>query len=753
MNTDFRIKGTSNIWHSLNSSNKDKLVRSNQHAQNSTKYPVSIVVTGKAADGKTISSLNTDHSIENVYHKDTNRPKGGLGDVEIRIGDQFGMLLKATVNFTIYDINEFKEIEKVFLRPNTKVNIDIEYIDGSPWDTKFDLNKSGVSEHKSLHLIDLTIFKFKFSNTATNTFDCSFECMGSSNMIGKGTDIFSVLDVGPDVNAIKKSNEFTRLETFYSYRIATPIGLIFYNILRDNRLDAAAFNTSTNKPSVYYPGNLLTATGDVKFTQTQISAIEKLTANHSSMEAIVVYPKMPMSSYIGNARLSWWQQFITNNENTGIYITLGYLVNVLINTFILPKALSLVSTTRHAVLRDAIISGLGSLNVKPTDSTTLNVQYICDNKHLRGHYFPYLCSGDPMKVVWLTTPSTQNPELNLGQYTQQNAAIGYDFNVTDASAANNLKFNSGADWVDLTKILINVDEIARIFDTARAAMESKDTHTKIDQNDTRGVVLSVHDFLNKIFALIKSASGGLYDIEIVPWPYYSEAENVFTSRLYLVNKKYIDGASSDFKPVLFNPLNGDDITISATTDMDIPNDAIAMNAYAEHINNTTADAISPDDKDDLVEKHKKAIQSLIIAKTRTVPADNFSPDSIDELRSAVTDYVNTIPKPVIMKNSNVVYPLKLNIECDGINGFRFGDLVGLDHINTLSGYEDTVFRLLAVVHTISNNSWVSKLESVCDLNPKSDLIKSYSDYDFGEFAAVAPQLTAINTNPNPLGHQ
>ena len=63
-------------------------------------------------------------------------------------------------------------------------------------------------------------------------------------------------------------------------------------------------------------------------------------------------------------------------------------------------------------------------------------------------------------------------------------------------------------------------------------------------------------------------------------------------------------------------------------------------------------------------------------------------------------------------NANPSIPLNLSVTLDGINGFRFGDVVTTDYM--LPRYEDTVvFTVTKVNHTISGQDWTTQIETVC----------------------------------------
>jgi len=76
-------------------------------------------------------------------------------------------------------------------------------------------------------------------------------------------------------------------------------------------------------------------------------------------------------------------------------------------------------------------------------------------------------------------------------------------------------------------------------------------------------------------------------------------------------------------------------------------------------------------------------------------------------------------EPKTKWNSNVAIPLQFGVTIDGINGFKFGDIVTTTYLP--SKYKDkslgfrAAFTVTKVNHVISNNDWTTQLETVCRL--------------------------------------
>lgn len=774
-------------------------------------------------------SISDPCSIDSLYDfTRNNRPKPGITDIQISVAGQFGMLLTADITYNVYTLEDFKRLERVFLRPNNRVDIDVNYVYGSTWDEKFaDKNSSEVLDFKKIECRDMVIYKYEFNIKGGASFiiECKFSAMAQANTVGAGLDMFSSINVNtvPGLSSLKFRDGYRT--------ISSPNDLIYYIITKEgeNELD----NVLKGNGNVIYNLNALAGSG----------LNEKLPSN--ALHSVVVYKDLPVKGLLATRRLGWWAKNFTNNENSAIYITLGFLVNVLINKVILPAAI-VQSNTNLAKTNSNLFTDTD--DKKYNSSGSINdhqIEFVCNNEFLRAPDYQYLCSGDPMKVVWVHSndetstckqigdygvsdgeinvvfsaieqldpkngdtvsinigergrlfsgrnvfdalnrddykvqwveerrqwkvinnylitsldETLRDPKYNEGDYlSAEDASIAkkdwvetrkaefrvkqlegnlYNFSLKGIDDSDRLAFtklqgdSSSIGYVDLTKILINLDEIIRIVESVREAADSpyKASSDKMSSSDTPTIKLSIESFLKKIFALIRDASGGLYDLDMVTW---DDRKTKDITTIYLVNKKYNTLPANDQqpKPVVFESITTDGVTLNTNISMTIPKDGVAMNAYAEGNleGSTSAELSGTEDITAAVAAHTNSINDILLKRALYFGATDSDETGTDSLKAAVRSFVNSIPQAVIKKDGVIPYPLNIELTVDGINGFEFGDLINLSVVNQLTGYENTVFRVLNVTHTIdANNKWTTNLKTVCDLNPSVSDAQNYSE--------------------------
>lgn len=739
------------------------------------------------------------------------RPLPGITNVQVSVAGQFGMLLTAEVTFNVYSLNDFNRLESIFLRPNNLVDIEISYPYKSTWDMKFKEDSTTAQDFKKLVCNNLVIYKYEFNVKGGASFiiECKFFAMGSANTVGRGFDMYTTVNnlKVPGLNGLSIVN---RQGNSVKRNISSIIDVIYYNLfVGDKPKEPAASGLkgrlATKTKLVFYPRNKLPYLGD--------------NLPDTACHAMVVYPNLPQKGILASRRLGWLAEKFTNAEYTGIYITLGYLVNILINKIIVPANKErLLKQFDDANTTTTTNIATPETRTLPSGTNEVGFEFVCTNEFLRAPNYEYLCSGDPMRVVWtnwdggsskppyikkvgdygtanaiaeavstlagsnveipanstvtipieavnsttgevvavdLDIPFVTLPQTTViykngkwvvadaaGSYVTyadqtkatrywliQNATggdsstagvIGYDFSVDAKRGGDQLVFTrltgneAVTNSVDLTKILINVDEIIRIFESVRETEETKPTSERIESTETPAVKLSLESFLKKIFSLIRDASGGFFDIDMIP---QHDESGV---RIILVNKKFNTIPPNDpLKPIVFENITTDGVTINTNVSMTIPKDAIAMNAYAEaSIEGSTASELSENKNLDEYTKHQIAIEDLFYKRVFIFADSEANEMGVDPLKSAVREFINTVPKEVVRKDGVIPYPLNIDLTVDGINGFEFGDLINLSIIPQLSGYKNTVFRVLNVTHTVdANNKWTTNLKTVCDLNP------------------------------------
>jgi len=182
-------------------------------------------------------SVSDPCSINSLYDfTRNNRPKPGITDIQISVAGQFGMLLTADITYNVYTLEDFKRLERVFLRPNNRVDIDVDYVYGSTWDEKFaDKNSSEVLDFKKTECRDMVIYKYEFNIKGGASFiiECKFSAMAQANTVGAGLDMFSSINVNtvPGLSSLKFTDG--------NRPISSPNDLIYYIVTKkgENELD------------------------------------------------------------------------------------------------------------------------------------------------------------------------------------------------------------------------------------------------------------------------------------------------------------------------------------------------------------------------------------------------------------------------------------------------------------------------------------------------------------------------------------
>lgn len=135
------------------------------------------------------------------------------------------------------------------------------------------------------------------------------------------------------------------------------------------------------------------------------------------------------------------------------------------------------------------------------------------------------------------------------------------------------------------------------------------------------------------------------------------------------------------------------------------------------IQNPDAEKLLNKLKQQYKDKHNKYRKDLETSK------ENFGKDpksitSLNELKQALTKYIQ-YPTDVLTNTNQLtapIFPFDADITIDGINGFRYGDVI---QFNALPARYRTnvVFCIINVTHTVDNNGdWQTKLK--CIMRPK-----------------------------------
>ena len=116
--------------------------------------------------------------------------------------------------------------------------------------------------------------------------------------------------------------------------------------------------------------------------------------------------------------------------------------------------------------------------------------------------------------------------------------------------------------------------------------------------------------------------------------------------------------------------------------------------------------------DDWKTEHKQAIRKLAEAKEKIAKKPEKDEQIIKELKQILEKYVTYFTDDIekSIGNNKSIFPMELEFTIDGINGFKFGDVLNFNGLP--KRYTDSfVFTVLGIEHTVSNEGeWTTRIK-------------------------------------------
>ncbi len=253
----------------------------------------------------------------------------------------------------------------------------------------------------------------------------------------------------------------------------------------------------------------------------------------------------------------------------------------------------------------------------------------------------------------------------------------------------------------ISRILINVETIAEI-------------ENKLRLETTKP--FNIKNFIKLLCREIRTTLGGAVSPGLI---YHPES----TSTLLLYDQNYLgpDEQISEFEIPLFSSKGLGTIVRDAKLSYEIPDkyknllfgirsDAISPSKVAAYnpfilANNTNR----PSFEERWTKKHEESLKQLKQSKGK-LTLDIYDQSYIENLKTALFQYVQ-YSEPKLKDSINIQkprYPYSLDFTVDGINGFRFGDVLRFRGIP--KKYSDWVFTVDKIVHKLdSKGEWTTNL--------------------------------------------
>ena len=632
-----------------------------QKAVNEVDWVVTSTPTGKAVT----QVLNS--TIKNITN---NRIPPYISSANIAVGDHsMGLLNSATVVIEIPNPDrDLNIIERIFMRPGRYVKLEIEYPTSAVITGLFLSSSTIPNTEKLLELYPNADIEAKQKEISKMN-HVAFEGLITSFSLTYQTDYTAQIQVEmrgtsnvlPDVTAIinaKTVDENTTKKT------ENPVA-----------------NPADYKASIEAPKN----TNEASFYNLLFSDVEKEVAPAQALGRKNVFIGSEDSWILsGNAYPAVEGTPDADTKTFNRYITLGYLIKF-INTYVTTKL----------------------------KSTVTNPSIICSNAICYSSWYPNIVSSDPLNVLLMPRDIKKKTTEAYGP------TIFYQFTKN-----TNFPGFLGTDRSYPAMIFLNLKMIdSMLTDLAKSTQPFK-----------------ISDFLQQISGKIKQVTGGAISLALITHPknsnlllfydetYLGQPEDLDKVKAYPipmsakvplvagVPEKPIGSIVHDFK--LTAKLPDSATTLSYVLNQDP--DTVSENEIAPYVNLMYSFGDPENEK-----KARSRFSQLHL-------------DNLDSLETAKSQYGNNITTEVDrkkleealqkhlmypfaeIKNSlqatSPIFPWDASFTIDGINGFRYGDIVTFEVLPEKYRV-NTVFSVIGVTHDLSQDGqW--KTEIKCIMRPK-----------------------------------
>lgn len=597
-----------------------------------------------------------------------------ITSAELAITDNStGLMQVATINITISDpLRDLNFIEAVYLRPGRPVKLKIAYPESAVI-TKLQLETTtlpGLEKLKTLYpgfdetdlvefqdmnrLIFLGLVKaFNITYNPDATITVTLSLLGTTNVYTDLSTIGNTKIENDDPD--KEDSNITRIKSFF--------GTIIEEIQsRFKNTEGYADRANQNTDDIY------AFIGQIANTRT----------NHS-----YVLTGVPQKGRM--------------EQN---YVTLAYLIEM-ININIQSKITEIDSDTN------------GSL--PSAYMPYANIVFSENDDVCVSNYYDNLVSADPMKMFM--------PDFTTRTYDKSNADDKRWFGKVDFGE---LKFQNASKQISYpTAIFINVNEIKRINELMQQSQTYK-----------------VSDFLKHISALVYRCTGGAIELKLITSPTDQ------TQLLFYDAKRTESGDIMAYHvPMFANDPRGTivrDFSFVGKLPDSVSNMMSVLNQNGNELSEsqlapyvaymyTTVDTLSElGSYDGMDQQYKDALKKLenqyssnykinknVLKNTKHELSKNWiEPSRIIALENALKKYIQT-PTSDLRRSSQLaapVIPFDVTFTIDGINGFRYGDVLQFDMLPDRYR-KNIVYTIVSTTHTIDTTGvWSTKIRCMARIN-------------------------------------
>lgn len=579
----------------------------------------------------------------------------------ISISDaSLGALNEATVNILVSDINGFEDFERVFLRPGRNVIMRLEHPESAL------LTENAVIQVKSPKRQPDT----EASSTAL-LYDTEPQKLNQVKFEGLITTFNTTWNA--DATITVTLNIRGRTSTFADIHISQ-----FSNAAENEQKQSTEFTTSKFK---LYESGTTTDPHNRTIITTITQDFEEVRNNSTNGNST-------NGSYIsGTTRYLWGELFpAEDNKKSKKENSISKFISL---STIIQKILVIISSS---ALRGNTAVDIGALQLY--DQT---------------NGYEQLKSADPTRVLLYQGTSQVQSSTYAGR-----TALPWVTPVTDGFVRN----DDGSNSVGyLENIFISITELEQIYKSLE-----------------KGKTITVKDFLYEISDIVNFLTGGAINLKLVPITIQgeqTELTEISFDILYFLDSNYEGSPQLKSNPVVPTkiPMFANNASGTAVRNFNIKMQLPKSAASLAYVLNSDPSEISEESvtpfvsymyadderKQQLAERFKElntvAVEEL--ANSEKELMQEITSDSIRRMIKALKQYLKFPTNDITTSNQlgRPIFDIEAEFEIDGLNGFRFGDVLDFDGIP--SRYRDeAVFIIYNVTHNVkSDGEWTTTIRT------------------------------------------
>lgn len=628
----------------------------------SVRNPAYIKITGYSKSCRNpggsmeLPNSSSDISVTYNYNGGNIKPGPDLESVTIEYGGTWGLARKISAKIRCYTINDFVNVQDYFLLPGNIIDVTFGY--GSSW-----------SIEQSKKLTGFIVAVFSFNTTQDGHWICEFTAVSAAQAIGN-LDIQTVVCNGCSGNNGQSGNngpiKFLTGENSEKNAVKGIAQLIA----------ADAQGNGTTSIDKIQDGHVVTGGQFLWSTPTvsKVASIAIFSGDHIRETGGKFWDWLPFKNKTES------EVDTTNNQ---VYISLGYVVNRIIN--------------------DQLLSAL-ACSIPHERDKFAELQVVFDPEYSKCKVANGITSGDPLSILMIGNADYQN-----------NSSEGKNFDK-DCKNVNAVICNQSGN-IKIENILIHRDVIVKSF--AEATKERNANADQTDVKDTGEEVVNINDFFEKISDQISAAVGGAISLRLVEHP-----DN--NKHLVVVDQNY--GVTERLKCFVFDPIDGDGSTRTCTIQSNVGSQeyraAMFVGASKKGDPISALRGCSDKLKDVRSNEFTKAQNDkfVLIKAPGNLGKNQFNGQDIISLKSAMGRMHKNNPDTVT--NETVHYPgLSINIELDGVWGLTPGNAISSTQVPEAWRGSNSYFMVTKVTHTFQQSDWSTQIDGILAYYNNMEYIK------------------------------